>query len=225
MTLLKLPKEDDKLRFELLQDADRLLSEENIKINEFTNDELIDFILTWHVEDRIRTKVARALLSVWLEKEECTVRQWIKKNYSFNRMYVLYEFSNYCSWISPSDIINHFGESLNIFLSIYGETPNWCTVPYHLLIRVAYTDVWIDYRTKKIKDWIEEHWEKANQLFSQFSGVPDEDFPYIPGVEWHHFYTVYKHVTREHERRDLRSFRESNPDKYKELKEQINGEN
>jgi hypothetical protein len=202
--MVTLPPEDAKVRFELVKAANEVLVKEGLETLFLSSEELLDFILQWNVSDGVRTKEARALLSRYLDEEKCTVLEWVKKSYSYDKLYLLYEFSIYCGWLGAKEIIDHFGLTLNVFYSLYGKVPSWCNVPFHLVLRVAYVEVWKVYRSQTIRKWLDENWEEAGKLLGQNIGVPSDDFPHIQGVEWHHVQTIYRHMLDERTRKYLR---------------------
>ena len=195
LNLAVLDQEGAKIRYELVERALKLIEDERIDVPIYSDDQIADFVLEWQDLERVENK--RAKIKLRCKLIDGTVLDWIFKNYSFERLYILYEFSEYCDWLEPKEVIQHFGDILKIFLAIRGPEPKWYDgKSYHTLLQYAYRDLYKRYRVYLIRKWLNENWVVATKVFEDNIGTLPP-FDYLQGVEYHHIYTQYRRMVGE----------------------------
>ena len=187
--LCKLDKEDEQLRFDIIMKALDLIELEKIDVPVFSDDQVVDFALEWSNVNSDLSRIARRLFSY--KVEGITGLKWVQKNYSISRLRVMYDFSEYCDWIMPDEIIQHFKDVLKVFMALEGVRPSWCSVPFHLFLQVAYTKIFSEHRTKIIIAWLSDNWEEATDFFENNRGTL-ASFPWDSHIEVSHIFTQYK---------------------------------
>ena len=211
LKLAVLDPEDARTRFELVERAVKLAVEEKLVTREYTDNEIADFVLEWQDLERVDNKVAKAKLHCRINN--VSVLEWVFQNYTFERLYIMFEFSEYCDWLTPKEIIQHFGDLLKIFFAIRGELPEWYNgSSYHVLLQYAYRDLYKRYRTHLIREWLIKNWDVAVSVFDKNTGTLPV-FDDVQGVEYHHIYTQYKKMVAEKELvafRSLQNVKNSN---------------
>ena len=178
-----------KIRAGIVEQGIAVVESDHLEIPLYTDDQVVSFALEWQDLDGLDTKRARKLLMSEIDVGK--VLSWVKQNYSLERLRVLYEFSLYCNWLDSKGVICHFGDLLRVFMTLQGERPSWCAVSYHLLLQVAYVELWKRYRTQSIREWLTLHWQEAVEHFENNRGLLDS-LPKLQGMEYHHVYTQYK---------------------------------
>lgn len=140
-------------------------------------------------EDR---KVAQELL----RGNHCRVEE----TYPIDALYAFEQFHKYCNWLSPSQIVAHFGSSgLSLFYLIQGEAPPWCVgVSYYVVLLEAFKRVVKSYRKDAINKFLDEHWDEAVDIFEN-GELENENLPCDKRglIELRHVYTVYRRRLRE----------------------------
>jgi len=190
LNLAVLDEESAKVRYELVERALEVIEEEKLDVPKYTDDDIADFVLEWQDLERVDNKQAKIKLKCKLG--DGTVLDWMFKNYTFERMYVMFEFSEYCDWLESREIVQHFGDLLKLFLAIRGPHPEWYNgKSYHVLLQYAYRALYREYRVFMIREWLEKNWEIATKVFETNMGVLPP-FDSIQGVEYHHIYTQYR---------------------------------
>lgn len=184
----------DKIRSTVITRGVELLEREKIVIPQYTDDDLVNFALEWKDLSGVDTKSARRVLAQCVEVD-CTALEWVCRNYSLDRLFCLYEFSVYCEWLDVVEIIQHFGDFLRVFIALEGSKPSWCTVTFHLLLKVAYVELWRLYRTHVICEWLEDHWDEAVDHFERNIGNL-ASLPKIRDLEYSHVYTQYNRMRK-----------------------------
>ena len=182
--------EGDKIRATIVSRAIELLEREKLVILEYSDDSLVDFALEWKDLCGDDTKRARKLLTSKVV-EGVTALEWINQNYSLDRLFCLYEFSVYCEWLDVGEIIRHFGDFLRVFITLEGQRPSWCSGPFHLVLKVGYSELWRQYRTYVICEWLKVHWNEAYSHFENNIGVLDS-LPKLRDLEYSQVFTQYK---------------------------------
>lgn len=187
LKLRKLNKEDSKLREDLIVDAISLIESEKIKVPKYSKVAIAEFALSWPgLRGSVSSQLRRALSGMI---SDVSVLDWIDAHYSIKRLGVFYRFSTYCDWLSPKEIIEHFGDILKIFMAIQGDAPNWCSVPYHNLLQKAYVQLARKYRNQFVREWLRDHWSSATRFFDG-DGKP-LNFPYEDLIDLSFVYTQY----------------------------------
>ena len=184
--------EGDEIRATVVNRAIELLEREKILIAEYTDDDLINFALEWKDLCGDDTKRARKLLVSRVDGE-LTALEWVHQNYTLDRLFCLYEFSVYCEWLSIGELIRHFGDFLRVFIALEGTKPSWCIVPFHLLLKVGYSELWRRYRTYVICEWLKSHWKEAYDHFENNIGTL-ESLPKVRDLEYSQVFTQYKKI-------------------------------
>ena len=195
LKLMKLDRNDEQLRADIILAATDLIRAEKIDIPTYTNDDVLDFVLEWYdLSGRISVLARKEFSRVVVNGE--TTLDWIRGEYSISRLEICYRFSSYCDWLDPKEIIQHWGDLVKVFLAVQGSTPSWWkgVVPYHCLLQNAYTYLYRSYRVKIICVWLQAHWEEAVNYFEYNTGILS--FPYPWGVEEYHVYTQYRRLCR-----------------------------
>lgn len=195
LKLAALDQEGAKIRYELVERALKLIEDEKINIPEYSDDQVADFVLEWQDLERIDNRQAKIKLRCKLD--DGTVLEWLFKSYSFERLYVLFEFSEYCDWLTPKEIIQHFGDLVKLFLAIRGDVPEWYGgKSYHTILQYAYRDLYKRYRVYVIRKWLNENWVVVSRVFEDNIGVLPP-FDVLQGVEYHHIHTQYRKMVNE----------------------------
>lgn len=191
--MIKLDKEDSELRYRICAAAVKVLEEEDIELPRRDDAVLADFALEYQYENSSGENTRRGKLML-RERLNDGVRvfDWVKSNYSMERLKAMYDFSEYCYWLNAKGVVQHFGELLNIFMTLRGDTPKWCTgVAFHEVLHAAYVSLHAEYRTNAILEWLNKNWDEAVRLFEYQEGTL-RNFPHIQGVELSHVHTQYK---------------------------------
>ena len=193
--VIVLDSEGAKIRYDLVERALKLVEDEKIEVVMCSDDEIADFVLEWQDLERVDNKMAKAKLRCKLE--DSTVLEWVFKTYTLERLYVLFEFSEYCDWLTPKEIVSHFGDLLKLFIAIRGRIPEWYNgSAYHTLLQYGYRELYKRFRTHLIRKWLSENWVEASKVFETGMGsLPS--FIQLQGVEYHHVYTQYKRMVTE----------------------------
>ena len=206
-----LDKEDAKMRFDVVKRGLDVVESEGVKVLEFSDEEVAEFVGGYYNLQGSDTRFARRFLTRKINGE--TVYAWIKRSYSFECLYAMHEFSNYCDWLVPGEIVRHFGKKLLcIFRTLQGEPPGWCVgVPFHLVLQVSFVRRNKEYREKVINDYLDKHWDEAEVYFDDYLAVPKymmKLFESVPAglIEMHHVYTVYRGRKRREEGRKVRDY-------------------
>ena len=190
--LCSLNKEDEQLRFDVVMKALDVIEEERVDVPVFSDDQVVDFALEWSSIDGDLSRKARCLF-FYVVGDDLSGLKWVQKNYSIPRLRALYDFSEYCDWITPDEIIRHFKDVLKVFMALQGQKPFWCNVPFHLFLQVAYTKVFSEHRTKLIIAWLSDHWDEAVDFFENNRGTL-RDFPWDSHIEVSHVFTQYRRL-------------------------------
>jgi GNAT superfamily N-acetyltransferase len=208
LNIATLDSDDAKLRFEIVEEALEVIEREGIEVRDYSDEELAAFVSEWQDLSGADTKAAKKLLTVE------NIR-WLEQNYSYPRLLAFCNFVEYCEWLAPREIVQHYGDLLKLFLALRGPKPPWCLgVPYQRVLRVALSQVHSEYRTERIRQWLSEHWVEACRMFGDSTGAPTEDFPMLMGVTWGHVYTQYKRIRAEKTREYMRE----HPERVKEVR-------
>jgi len=190
LDLLPLDTEGAKLRYDIVNKALKLIDTEHIVVGDYTDDEIADFLLEW--QDLSRTSNSTAKLKLRSLVEGISVLEWVYNHYSLERLYVMYEFSEYCDWLSSREIIQHFGDLVKLFLAIRGPNPEWYSGGYfHRILQYAYRELFKKYKVFLIRKWLNENWELAVNVFEKRQGTLDS-FPYLQGIDYQHIHTQYR---------------------------------
>lgn len=215
----KLDSSDAELRYNVVEYATKVLTDLDLELQSFTDEEVADFVCEWRVVGKNINDSARSLLKVEILEGE-KVLDWVWRNYKFERLYALANFYTYCEWLNPQEIVRHFGDLLKLFMSLQGPTPSWCYVPFHVLLSQAFKYFYRLYRKEKIDEYLENNWNEATMLFENDEGVPSEEFEAVPEAKYVHFYSRYREV----QRKKTRAYLKAHPEvvkrvkaKYKEL--------
>ena len=187
--LCKLDKEDEQLRFDIIMNALDVIEKERVDVFTYTDDQVIDFALEWSNIDGNLSVLARRLF--YFKVADINGLKWVQRNYSIPRLRVLYDFSEYCDWLTPDDILRHYKDVLKVFIALQGQKPSWCDVPFHLFLQVAYTQIFSIYRTKLIVKWLGSDWAEAVNFFESNKGAL-QSFPWESHIEVSHIFTQYK---------------------------------
>lgn len=190
--LCKLDKEDEQIRLDVIMKALDVIEKEKIDVPIYTDDQVIDFALEWSGVCSVLSRSARQLLKYKVDVGMSGSR-WVQTYYSIPRLRALYDFSEYCDWITPDDIILHFKDVLKVFMALQGLTPSWCKVPFHLFLQVAYTQIFSVYRTKLIIEWLGKNWPTAVDFFEDNRGTL-QSFPWESHIEVSHIATQYRRL-------------------------------
>lgn len=184
----------NKIREVVINRAIELLEREKLEIPAYADDEIINFALEWQGLSGLDTKRVRGFLNKPL-KDGITPLEWVFENYSLDRLFCLYEFTVYCEWISVSEIIRHFGDFLRVFMTLQGKRPDWYDGPFHLVLKVSYSELWRRYRTYVIREWLKANWKEAEAHFENNVGTLSS-LPKVRDLEYKHVYTQYKKMKR-----------------------------
>jgi len=216
LTIAKLQPEDDQMRKDLVLQAFDLIKKERIKVPKYAPEDVVDFALQWRDVDGTDGQNARRMLMNTLDEKGTRVLTWIFANYSHNRLYIIWQFTrNFGDWLTPELLVQYFGDLLKLFMALQGEVPTWSSgVPYQEVLSNGFIIINREYRTWVINNYLRDHWEEATELFEEHSGVPSEDFPKIPGVEYSHVYTQYKKLAT----KKARQYLKEHPEKYEEVR-------
>ena len=207
LKLATLDAEGAKLRYELVERALKLIEAEKLEVLEATDDQIADFVLEWQDLERVDNRDAKLRLHCKIKDD--TVLEWVFKNYSFERLYVMFEFSEYCDWLTPKEIIQHFGDLLKLFIAIRGKTPEWYSgKAYHVILQYAYRDLYKRYRVHLIREWLATNWVAASRVFEDNVGALPS-FEALQGVEYHHIYTQYRKMVEEKQLKIYRSLNDN----------------
>ena len=190
--LYRLDKEDEQLRFDIIMKALDVIEREKVDVPVFSDDQVIDFALEWSNIDGNLARTARRLF-LYKVDDDTTGLKWVKNSYSITRLRALYDFSEYCDWILPDEIIQHYKDVLKVFMSLQGRKPEWCSVPFHLFLQVSYTKLFSDYRSRLIVEWLRKNWNEAENFFEDNKGTL-QGFPWESHIEVSHVFTQYKRL-------------------------------
>ena len=171
---IKLEPEDAKLRFEVLQFAiDYLGEQSNIEVNLLTPHEQSTFLNEFATIESGDPKKANALLTQ--SRYEDLIAE-----YDIERLYALWQFSEYCSWIPYEDIPKHFGSvGMAVFYALIGKPPEWFSgsIPYVMLLRAVWYRIMREYRNNTIDEYIKDHYEDVNRFFTDSMASPLKTMP------------------------------------------------
>ena len=203
--------EDAKLRYDVVKNGLDIMESEGMKISETSDEIVAEFVGGYYGLQGCDSQVARKLLGYKINGEN--VYSWIKRNYTHERLYAMYEFSNYCDWLVPKEIVNHFGKKLLcLFRELQGDPPKWCVdVPFHLVLQVAFVKRNAGVRKDAINKYLDKHWDEAEEYFDEYLPSPKhmmDMFSNFPTgiIEMHHVFTVYRRRQRDEESRKVKEY-------------------
>jgi len=204
-----LDQHDAKLRYEVVAQGFLVVNNEEMHVPVYDDGVIVAFVSDYYDLQGIDTRIARKLLG-W-EIRGGSVYQWVKRNYSHERLHAMYEFSNYCGWLIPKEIIQHFGKNtLCMFRALQGDPPKWCTdVPFHLVLKVAFIRRNAEVRKDTIEEYLIYHWDEAVAYFGGLDFTPEHMNSVCDDtglIEVKHVFSVFKRWERQDEESRVREY-------------------
>ena len=221
--IVKLEEEDAKLRFEVSSFAIDYVADNQAKlcVHLLSEHELNVFVNEFRVASGSDSKKANKLLTQKRYEDLIAC-------YDPERLYALWQFSEYCGWIEPDEIVRHFGrECLSVFYALEGNSPAWLKgeVSYIYVLRAVWLKLMNDYRNGVIDEYLNEHYEDVNKFFTDNSASPVNVIPEDKKgiVQMFHVYSRLRRKWSEDEKQARKWMRE-HPEEVNRVREKYSKE-